>query len=411
MQWLTEYPIATASSAVFYAFLALLAFAPARAFLAPFFVHPVPPHQKYLQGFDTIRGFAACLVAIGHASWATYPVFANAQSIIPIVGFAVKAVPIFAVLSGFLIYRSALSIASLQDLRAYVVRRFFRIYPVYLAAVLACLVIGQYVASEQHTGFAYFMADVFMFNVISWPGYANPPAWSLYIEVTFYAFMPLALITVGQRRMLLLAALAIAAMVLADHPSRVFVLWRYFMFGIVASELSPRAERWAPAIFAAGAIMFAADFLGPRADWVAKLGIGIVHNDLSTLALGLSVAMILMSLPHLPKIGAALNVLPLRLIGVISYSVYLTHFFYIRASFPVVDRFTQAGTQPVYELLNAMPRTPSWYLPFVFFPGILTWGAICFLLVERPGMRLGQYLLKRTKTPRAQAGVALQPAE
>jgi len=411
MAWLTEYPIATASSAVFYLFLALLAFAPTRALLAPFFVHPVPPHQKYLQGFDTIRGFAACLVAIGHCSWATYPVFANAQSIFPIVGFAVKAVPIFAVLSGFLIYRSALAISSLQDLRAYIVRRFFRIYPVYLAAVIACLAIGQYVGNQQHTGFAFFMADFFMFNVISWPAYANPPAWSLYIEVTFYAFMPLALITVGQRRMLLLATLAIAAMVLADHPSRVFVLWRYFLFGIVASELSPRVGKWAPVIFAAGIIMLAVDFLGPKGDWIAALRIGLVHGDLSTLALGISVAMILMSLPHLPKIGATLNLLPLRIIGVISYSVYLTHFFYIRASFPAIERFTQAGTQPVYDVLAAMPQTPSWYLPFVFFPGILTWGALCFLLVERPGMQLGQYLLRRPYAPARGAGIRLQPAE
>ncbi len=411
MQWLAEYPIATASSVVFYAFLALLAFAPTRAFLAPYFVHPVPPHQKYLQGFDTIRGFAACLVALGHCSWATYPVFAESQRIIPIIGFAVKAVPIFAVLSGFLIYRSALSIASLADLRAYVVRRFFRIYPVYLAAVLACFVIGQYVASNQHTGFAFFMADLFMFNVVSWPAYANPPAWSLYIEVAFYAFMPLALITVGQRRMLLVASLAIAAMVLADHPSRVFVLWRYFMFGIVASELSPRITRWAPAIFVAGVIMLAVDFLGPRGDWVAMLGIGQPHQDHSTIALGVSVAMILMSLPHLPKIGAMLNLLPLRIIGVISYSVYLTHFFYIRASFPLIDRFTEAGTKPVYETLAAMAQAPSWYLPFVFFPGILTWGAVCFLLVEKPGMQLGQYLLKPSHPVARKEGIRLQPAE
>jgi len=411
MRWLAEYPIATASSAVFYTFLVLLAFAPTRAFLAPFFVHPVPPHQKYLQGFDTIRGFAACLVALGHCSWATSPVFADTQKIIPIIGFAVKAVPIFAVLSGFLIYRSARSIASLADLRAYVVRRFFRIYPVYLAAVLACFVIGQYVASTQHTGFAFFMADVFMFNVVSWPTYANPPAWSLYIEVAFYAFMPLALITVGQRRMLLLASLAIAAMVLADHPSRVFVLWRYFMFGIVASELSPRIERWAPGVFAVGIVLLAVDFLGPRGDWLAALHIGLVHEDLSSLGLGISVAMILMSLPHLPKIGATLNWLPLRIIGVISYSVYLTHFFYIRASFPVIDRFTQAGTKPVYEVLATMTQAPSWFLPLVFFPGILTWGAVCFLLVEKPGMQLGQYLLRPAYPVARNAGIRLQPAE
>jgi peptidoglycan/LPS O-acetylase OafA/YrhL len=175
------------------------------------------------------------------------------------------------------------------------------------------------------------------------------------------------------------------------------VLWRFFMIGIIASELSPHLKRGALPLFVLGALLLALDFLGPRADWIAKLGIGLAHEDHSTLGLGLSCGLLLASLPHLPRVGAAMNVLPLRLIGVISYSVYITHFFYIQANAPIIERFTTAGSQALYEQFKTWPAMPGWYLPVVFFPGILAWGAVSFLLVERPGMRLGQWLLRRQK--------------
>ena len=89
--------------------------------------------------------------------------------------------------------------------------------------------------------------------------------------------------------------------------------------------------------------------------------------------------------------------LPLRLLGLISYSVYLIHLFYILANFPQIGLFTRAGTTPSYEQMRLLPQMPVWYLPLVFFPGALMWGVVSYVLVERPGIRAGRYLVARAR--------------
>ena len=213
-----QYPIATASAAAFYALLLALALPSARRVIVPLLEFPPDPgRQQYLLAFDTFRGFAAAFVALSHCWWATYPVFDHARSWLPFLPFGAKGVPMFAVLSGFLIYRSVLLIGSLADLRIYIVRRFFRIYPVYLLSVVLCVIAGQYIAKETHTGIGYMIADLFMFRLVSWPPYGNPAAWSLYIEVMFYAFLPLAVLILGRQRMVAAAAIGLIVMVVADY--------------------------------------------------------------------------------------------------------------------------------------------------------------------------------------------------
>ena len=338
-------------------------------------------------------------VAFGHCWWATYPIFAATQIAAPFVAFATKAVPIFAVLSGFLIYRSCvLAVTSIQKLRAYIVRRFFRIYPVYFLGIVLSLLMGQYVGGANFSQSGYFVSDIFMFTSLSWPGgFANPPTWSLYVEVAFYAVLPLMIIAVGQRRMAALCVVLLAACIMADYPSRVFVLWRYFFIGIIASEITKKLSLWpALASFLAGVGLLYYDLGGPAYDWLGLIGLGQIHQDYSTLGLGLGCGLVLASLPHLPQIGKLLNILPLRLLGVISYSVYIVQFFYIRANFPEIVLFSQAGTDPLYQHFKTLAPFPAWYLPLIFFPGILFWGAASFVLVERPGILLGRLILKRT---------------
>ena len=395
--WFTAYPFATASSSAFYILLILMAIPATRRFVKPWLAHPVPPHQQYLQGFDTLRGFAAAMVVIGHCWWATYPIFATSQVAAPWIGYGTKWVSIFAVLSGFLIYRSSLSaIESVSALRDYVVRRFFRVYPVYFLGVLMCLILGQYNGNPYARSMPYFFSDVFMFFTLSWPGgFANPPAWSLYVEVAFYAALPLALLVVRQKRMLAFCFLGSAAMLLADNESRFFTLWKYFLFGIIASELSPTLTRRTALYCAAvGLGLLLVDFKGPSFDWAARMGIGLKHPDEQSVGLGLGFSLILAGLPHLNMLGRALSVLPLRMLGVISYSVYITHFFYILANVPEIGLLTRAGTPPMYQHFSQMPSYPGWYLPLVFFPGALFWGLVSFLFVERPGIQLGRRLLK-----------------
>jgi peptidoglycan/LPS O-acetylase OafA/YrhL len=257
---------------------------------------------------------------------------------------------------------------------------------------------GQYVGSAKFSRAGYLVSDIFMFTSLNWRGgFANPPTWSLYVEVGFYALLPLLIIAVGQKRMATLCAVLLIASIVADYPSRVFVLWRYFFVGIIASEASRRISFWpALAAFLAGIFLVYYDMGGPAHDWLGHVGIGQIHTDYSTLGLGLGCGLILASLPNLPQIGKMLNIWPLRLLGVISYSVYITHFFYIRANFPEITLFSQAGTDALYQHFKTLAPFPAWYLPLVFFPGVLFWGAASFVLVERPGVLLGRFILART---------------
>jgi peptidoglycan/LPS O-acetylase OafA/YrhL len=261
--------------------------------------------------------------------------------------------------------------------------------------------LGQYAGSQYFTATGLLVSDLFMLPIFFWPGgYANPPTWSLYVEVMFYACLPFAVIVLGRRRMLVVALIGVLAMTLADYPSRVFVLWKFFLFGIIAAELSPRVSpraAWPAAVlFGAGVVLLLMDLGGPRFDWVAKLGIGRLHEDGSSIGLGLACSIILVALPHLDRISRVLNVLPLRLIGVVSYSVYITQFIYIGANFTEINLFTQLGTVAVQHPPTNLPAMPVWFLPLVFFPGILFWGAVSFLLVEKPALRFGQRLIRRS---------------
>jgi peptidoglycan/LPS O-acetylase OafA/YrhL len=285
---------------------------------------PPAPHQQYLQAFDTFRGFAALLVAIGHCWWASYPVFARTQFTFGFLAYDAKAVPMFAVLSGFLIYRSVLTIKSLDDLRAYVVRRFFRIYPTYLLSVVLCVITAQYIAGENFSGRGFF-SDLFMLKAFNRPGgQANPVTWSLYIEVAFYAFLPLFVLTLGRRRVVVASAVAIVAMIIAEYPSREFGLWKFFLMGILASELSwseafkHKAAGWLSLIVGMALLVY--DFGGPDHDWMAHLGFNTLRWDYETLALGLGCCLVLASFPHVKAATKMLDVLPLRLLGVISYA-------------------------------------------------------------------------------------------
>jgi peptidoglycan/LPS O-acetylase OafA/YrhL len=247
MAWFYAYPFAVRSSLAFYALLLTLVFPYTRRHVLPLFEHPVAPHQAYLPGFDFLRGLAALLVAISHCWWATYPVFAATQydPAGQFIAYGAKGVPIFATLSGFLIYRAAQgAVGSIEGLRRYVIRRFFRIYPAYALGVLLALAAWQYVAGTNYSATGYFLSDLLMLPVFDWPaGYANPPTWSLYVEVTFYAFMPLALIVLGRSKMVLFCAIGISTMAVADFDGRAFSLWRFFLFGILASEIAEKIPR------------------------------------------------------------------------------------------------------------------------------------------------------------------------
>jgi peptidoglycan/LPS O-acetylase OafA/YrhL len=417
MDFLWAYPIATISTAAFYLLMLSLVLPGSRGVIEPWLAPP-SPHQQHLQSFDAFRGFAAGMVAMGHCWWATYPVFARTQAdYIVSLAFDAKAVPMFAVLSRFLIYRSVLNIKNIEDLRSYVVRRFFRIYPMYLLSIVLCLITVQYVAGSYGSGKGFFFSDLLMMRVFNRPGgQANPVTWSLFIEVPFYAFLPLFVLTLGRRRVIVTSAFAIVCMIIAEYPSREFGLWKFFLVGILASELSwtdaykKPIVAWGSLLLGLGLLYY--DFGGPDYDWMAHLGFNTLRMDYETLALGIGCALVLAAFPHAKMAGKIADIPPLRLIGNSSYSLYIIHFFYILANFPELQRFANAGTPPMYEHFKTLTAMPWWYLPFVFFPGCITWAVASYVLVERPGIQLGARILKQRRALSALPVAATpQPAE
>lgn len=388
---LWAFPLATASAFAFYFILITLAFETVRHRYIPLPVTHFQTTNLHLRGFDAYRGLAALFVASGHSWYFTYPVFAETQVKAHWLEYSSSAVPIFCVLSGFLIYRSVRNLKNLTDLRAYGIRRLFRIWPVYAGGTILLAFWGFYGIEEPYRLFA---GEFFMFSALKYVRYANPVAWSLYIEVIFYLFLPVVFAVVGRRYMLLFAALAAIFIAYADLGSREFGLWQFFMLGIVASELSPKIERFAVWLFLAGLGLLLFDLSGgpARTDWAEIIGFTYPRTDRQTTGLGIGFMLMLAATPHLRQLGRALDVYPLRLLGLVSYSLYVMHPIYILANFPMMGNFT-----PSVPLFEPLGRMPWWYLPTIFVPGAIFWAIVSYVLIEKPGISIGKYLSARAR--------------
>jgi peptidoglycan/LPS O-acetylase OafA/YrhL len=148
------------------------------------------------------RGLAAWMVVYSHY-------WASADSSWQVLRFTFTGVDLFFVLSGFVFAPYFFD----RPLRAgaFAVRRFFRIYPAYLLALLIyfCLKLqaGQPLAYVwQHLVFAYLQSREMAF-------YYNPVFWSLPSEVEFYLLLPL-LAWFCRGRLMNFVALALGALVM-----------------------------------------------------------------------------------------------------------------------------------------------------------------------------------------------------
>ena len=148
------------------------------------------------------RGLAAWMVVYSHY-------WAGADSSWQVLRFTFTGVDLFFVLSGFVFAPYFFD----RPLRAgaFAVRRFFRIYPAYLLALLIYfgmkLQAGQPLAYWwQHLVFAYLQSREMAF-------YYNPVFWSLPSEVEFYLLLPL-LAWCCRGRPMNFVALALGALVM-----------------------------------------------------------------------------------------------------------------------------------------------------------------------------------------------------
>jgi peptidoglycan/LPS O-acetylase OafA/YrhL len=348
---------------------------------------PRPSNQRHLASLDALRGLAALLVAAFHGwQWPGAP----PHTVPAFIENGTKAVPVFVALSGFLIYRAVLAVESGAQLRRYLRNRFFRIFPLYAASVVALAALGCLGDSESKL--TEFLANFFMLRAFGSPLFANPPVWSLYVEVVFYLLLPVVVIAFG-RRTPLAAAIGLAVLAVIDLPGpREFMLVKYFLIGILASETASRwqatREPVALAAVAIGVVLLILDAQF-NLDWFNLLLRGgktsaVLQSSGLTVGLAVALFFLLVGLTGSPAANRFFDQMPWRVFATISYSVFVWHSLVVISAAPVV--FTGDGS--IRLLPGPLPRVAPAGLFLVYLPAVCMLAALSFLAIERPFLNL-----------------------
>jgi peptidoglycan/LPS O-acetylase OafA/YrhL len=361
--------------------------------------------------FDEIVGlriYLACWVALQHALQSAGYTKANGR----LMTYALSgdvAVQLFMIISGFVI--TSLIRTKREDYLPYLIRRFFRLYPVYIVGLCA-----GFAVAGMWVGLA---ADAPWKALPHWPAYTRniaalyqqetanfiphallhsvmlhglipeqvlplasetflPAGWSLSLEWQFYILAPLVIAAVMKlRTALIAAALAVGAYVLYRCgalgtylvPSTIVASTLYFAIGIGCRFLVDRlmALTIPPIIPAAAFLAIAALF-----PW--SLGIALWGAFYSYMLWSGRGSV------DTKAFHAIFRNRPTLLLGEASYSVYLLH----RPVQVVAGYLVQPQTQSGMALL----MTASLLITFAL-------SLITFKLIERPGELLGRRLAAR----------------
>lgn len=197
---------------------------------------------------EGLRGVAALMVLISHYTGYWTPTLGW-------VGFATTGVDLFFVLSGFVFAPYILSRKRL-DWWPHLVRRFFRLYPLYIFALLIYAFVKQG-GDEVWTEMVRHLAMAHTLGGIDTAFYFNPAFWSLPPEVEFYLFMPLVALLVrhvGVWRLFWLALILRLALVAPGTAGVIEITPRSistvhlpgllveFMVGVLVFELASQAR-------------------------------------------------------------------------------------------------------------------------------------------------------------------------
>jgi peptidoglycan/LPS O-acetylase OafA/YrhL len=338
------------------------------------------PAKPVPNNFTLLRVVLALLVVLGH--FKVLPGIAPAHGIFGYADFAVDA---FFVVSGYLVTGS---FDKQPHVSGFYVRRFFRVYPLYLVVVMVqAVVMVQLLPGglAQHVGgfikylaansvFATFLGyDVDgLLNGLKHPG-INPSLWTLKIEVGFYLLLPLLWRLTQRYGVAFLVAVFLASTVYVEYAlhagaenmaKQLPAQLRFFAVGIGLYRYRHAITLPVPAAVASSVLLF---------------GLCTLRHDLPMvpvypLFVGLLVFIVALRLPAF--------VLPFD----ISYGVYLVHGPLIQLSL----------------LLGIYRDTSAFLFALVGYTVLLALAAdFC---IERPGIALGHRLAPRKRGPEQAGG-------
>jgi peptidoglycan/LPS O-acetylase OafA/YrhL len=380
----------------------------------------VTARNPRFQLFDSLRAIAAFSIVLFHVSFMlegfTKPGVGRYLTQLNI------GVPIFFVISAFLLYRPFASARLAGDPQPatgpYAIRRFFRIFPAYwVALLLTALWLSLDAVSEApHLHFGLLHAYD-QYNLLNGLGHA----WTLVVELSFYVLLPIWAFAVRRlpcrspREFALTEAAGLAVLfaagliwnltqvrsvngvVLFDpHVATLPRFLDHFALGMtlaVASVLLAGRERqpgvvrlverrpWVPWVLAAAGWLVLCN-LGSN---YVSIGAEPIRHELRGL---IAVCLLLPAVFGETRGGAVRRFLgwaPVLWVGLISYSLYLWH--------PAI--MNKLVFSDFDERHGAVPAAA------IVIVGSLVVAAASFYLVERPAMRIGRRLASggRRETP------------
>jgi peptidoglycan/LPS O-acetylase OafA/YrhL len=334
---------------------------------------PAPDHAE--NNFTALRLLLALLVVLGH-----FRLLAGVSHPDWPFCYASAAVDCFFVVSGYLV---SLSFDRDADLKRFYVRRFCRIYPLYLAVVLAqTIILGCLQPPGPDSGgslLRYVLVNAAFANFLQYDVGSgvlaglvnpslNPSLWTLKIEFGFYLLLPFLWKAVERWRLPLLAAIFAGSAAYywgwteAGHPELARQLpgqLQFFVLGVAAYRYRRHLTigRRAGTVLATALAVLLTALLAHRPPLVYPLVVGAL------------------------VVAAALATPRLHWRRDISYGVYLLH-----------------GPAIQLLLLVGMYRA-DWLGLLTVFAVVIPLAFFCEQAIEAPGIacgrRLGQWLARR----------------
>ena len=352
-----------------------------------------------LHGVDALRGWAACGVVLIHSFLIHRIEMPNDTSVL--VSFLALGVNLFFVVSAFsLTYAYSNRLNNYRDIKYYIIRRFFRIAPLFYVMLIAWSIYYYWLGSLLKSYTEYLLNITFLYGLVPSMQISIVPAgWSIGVEWLFYIVFPLIVISVKKPIyffILLIIALGLSYYINqmnGEFPDYFFVTnvltnAPYFAFGIMAFTIYDRTSYEMRTLIGnrALALSLLTILLMIYIRWKFVSIDDAVKNPVQfyeTFGWGVSFGLLVLSQALNPS-RFICNKFSLFL-GAISYSLYLAHPLVIYSS-----SFIQNTNGSSMNFGAKMAISGSLSLVFSIFVGWLL-----FTYLEKPGIKLGKYTAQR----------------
>lgn len=372
--------------------------------------------MKNFTAVESLRGWMAWWVVIGHALHIVGGKDYLPSPMYKLLSNGDAAVNVFIIISGFVI--SHLLISKDERYLVYIMRRGFRLFPVYYVCLGIAILVDQLYISTYSTPWAYGAEGRIIRHDLQWHNfwsyflghltmlhgmipdtilpYSNTaflaPAWSLSLEWQFYLVAPLLIGALYRKRneagnkFILPVFLCLSAFVFFkaidfaqwSHPSFLPLALNYFLVGIlsrlVVHELEQRTATRSPRLFEAS-------FLGIGILMICGMIEGIIW--LTFLLIILAESELIEKPVPTSFIGLAIKIVAwnpfIQRIGRWSYSTYLVHI-------PIFAVFVGSGR----IFFNLSSQKDALILIALAMPLVMVASYILYFTVESPGINLGK---------------------